>query len=525
MSPLTIIDADGNAETISGDTGVQYTPEGFNTGLATNSVPLETYLGGVGLYQRMYMRQLWVKVCVDKLTDLVLRLPLKVYERDSQGDKRRVLKGPLVDAIRTPAKRRGPAELKQWLIKPALIHGTAALRIRRAVPGGPPAGFEKLLWPYLEPRTLDPQDNAAQADYWRYTANPKKPEILQPEDVLVIAKDPPRGVAGVSPLRPLAITLMIERAAQLYQAHSFRNSVRPPGGVTLPDNELAKDPEFRKAFSDELTRLQGGVENAGKPLTLPPGAKWEAFAYSAKDAELIDQRKLNREEVAAGYDVAPPLIGILDHATYSNITELQRALYQTTMPPWLTLIEDALLAQVIAPEPAFDGQWVEFDLNDVLRGDPIKEAASLKAGINGGGMTLNEARSVRNQPPIDHPNANVPLVPANNLLPITQLGNNGGVDNVGDDEPPAAAALRRNITRAGDRIYRQMKAGETDGWSPERFERELHADLTTAGMNGDAASTAKAWAGALEAIVAHAAGDPDVLRVAIAALATETGAD
>lgn len=528
---ITIVGPDGRPDAVDDgygwDTPYQLNDQGLSTGLERNSRPFGFFAGiaGAGLQQRLYRDQIWVKVCVDKLVDLVLRLPLKVYERDSQNNKKRVTSGPLVNAIRSPDpdERKSAADLKQWLIKPVLIFGTSATRIRRDR-NGTPIGFGKLQWPYLDPRTLDSQSNTGRIDFWRYTADGVNPEILQPSDVLMIAKDPPYGAVGLSPLWPLALTLMIEHAAQRYQLSNLRNSVRPPGGVTLPDTELAKDPEFRRMFESELMSLNGGYENAGKPILLPPGSDWKNFAYSASEAELINQRKLNREEVAAAYDISPPLIGIMDRATYSNIVELVRGLFQTTMPPWLTLIQDAIYAQVIAAEPAFAGQWVEFDLTDVLRGDPVKEAAALKQGLQGGGMTLNEVRQVRNQPPIDHPNADVPLVQANNLLPITELGDDAtdSGNAYSEDEEPALKALFENVRRAGDRVYRRMKAGEPDPWAAERFERELRDDLAAAGMNGEASPTAKAWTAALDAIVADAAGDPDTLRTSFKALERST---
>ena len=514
---ITILGPDGTPETITGGP-YQYTPEGLGTGLARNSQPLTQWVGGADTWLRLHREQPWVNICVNKLTFAIARLPLKVYERDSQNARKRVTKGPLVDAITTPGPRLSSIALKQWMIRPILVFGSSGVRIVRDRPGGSPIGFRKLYWHRLDPKATDGTPQVLQEpDYWYYTADPRRPEIIRPQDVLHIAWDSLEGYVGASPLRPLMVTLRIEHAARLYQWHNFRNSVRPPGGVTLPDSALAQDPEFRREFDERLMQLYAGFENAGKPITLPPGGKWESFAYSASDAELIGQRKLGREEVGATYDLAPPVIGILENATLANVQEFQRALFQTGVPPWLTLAQDAFNAQVVTPEPRFAGQWVEFDLSDVLRGDPAKEAEALKKGIGGGGLTLNETRDIRNLPRIDHPNADIPLMPANNLLPVTQLGSGGANGQ--------AAALIRNVARAGDRVYRQMKAGADDPWDQQRFERELRDDLEQAGANGTADTTAKAWAGAMTALVAHANGDPERFREGIAALTTESGAD
>ena len=65
----------------------------------------------------------------------------------------------------------------------------------------------------------------------------------------------------------------------------------------------------------------------------------ETLSHSAVEAELIDQRKLNREEIAAAYDVPPPLIGILDRATFSNIQVQAKMLYGMVLGPWLALVK------------------------------------------------------------------------------------------------------------------------------------------------------------------------------------------
>jgi hypothetical protein len=192
-----------------------------------------------------------VKVCVDKLTDAVLRLPLKVYERNSQNEKQRV--------VERAARRRDPhparaaaAELKQWLIKPQLIHGTVGAADRRGA-GGPPIGLrEARLAVKLEPRTIGDDDRD------RLLALPPqpngKPEVCSPRTCCSIEwDDPPRGAIGSRRCEPLAITLMIEHAAQQYQEH-FRNASARPAASTCQDNDLAKDPSSG-AFEQELERL------------------------------------------------------------------------------------------------------------------------------------------------------------------------------------------------------------------------------------------------------------------------------
>jgi HK97 family phage portal protein len=404
MSPLTVITSDGLEIVAQDGPPWIHTPEGFNTWLSTPSVPLANWPGAVS-YQQLYKEQPWVAAVVNKLARQIARLPLKVYELDSQGERARVTSGRLWQALEHPAQRKAPIDLKQWLAFPVLLHGNSVTAKVRSETGGPTTGFERLEWPSLE--APNPQH-----DHWIYRKAGEKTRIFQPADVVHIAWLAPEGEIGISPLEQLGVTLQIEDAAQRHQRSFLRNGVRPSGVVKTPQG-IVLDPELRAEIRRDIAANLAGPERAGNPVLLPGGVEWEGLSFNAQEAELIEQRRLTREEVAAVYDVPPPMIGILDKATYSNINEQHRMLFTTVLAPWLVLVEEQLKAQAIDGE--HDGQWVEFDLRDVLRGDPVAEANALKTQVQSGLLTLNEARAIMNRAPIDHPNADRPMIPTNNV--------------------------------------------------------------------------------------------------------------
>jgi HK97 family phage portal protein len=305
--------------------------------LSTNSVPSELWDGGMS-FTNIYRTQIWVAICVNFLTRQVARLPLKAYERDSQNVKKPVTSGELADLLKRPAERCGPIHLKQWMTMPTLVHGNGPLRVirRGGRAGAPPERFLPLDWRWMEPK--ETREGSGQLDYWILRVPNEKPAILQPDDVLHIAWAPPAGLAGVSPLQQLGVTIRSERSAQRYQEASFRNSARPSGGITLPES-VAGNRELRRELRRDLIRLHQGVDNTGRPIVMPPGAAWQAFSHTAKEAELTRVREINREEIAACYSAPQPLVGILDHATYSNVAELHKILYGPVLGPWLALEE------------------------------------------------------------------------------------------------------------------------------------------------------------------------------------------
>lgn len=493
---------------IAGGGGPYQTNADGDPVLSTNSVPSEVWEGRLS-FTNIYRTQVWVAICVNFLTRQVARLPLKVYERDSQNVKRPVAKGPLVDLLRQPAERCGPIHLKQWMTMPTLVHGNGPVRVVRDRAGLAPRRFLPLDWRWLDPK--ETREGSGVLDYWVLSVPGQGRTILQPEDVMHIGWSPPAGVVGVSPLQQLGVTIRSERSAQRFQEASFRHSARPSGGISLPES-VAGNRELRRELRRDLIRLHQGVDQTGKPIVMPPGAKWEAFSHSATEAQLIEVRNVNREEIAACYSAPQPLVGILDHATYSNVAELHKILYGPVLGPWLTLEEEIFKAQVIDQTPAFEGQWVEYELKEALRGDALKEAIALKTQIQTGLLTINEARQIVNLPPIDHPDCDRPLIPTNNLTPI------GGTSPA---DAAAAVALRGNLQRLGARVYRRAKAGESDLWDRDRFERELAADLRKA-HDHHADGNARTWGAVLEALIADSLEEPEQLQASFAALTPST---
>ena len=128
------------------------------------------------------------------------------------------------------------------------------------------------------------------------------------------------------------------------------------------------------------TRSTPARTTPGKPALLPPGLDWKPIGHTAVEAELIDQRRITREEVAAVYQIPPPMMGILDNATYSNIETQKEMAYSDALGPPLVLIEQTLTAALARDLYGEDDVYVEFDFGPVLRGDRLKEIQAFRAG-------------------------------------------------------------------------------------------------------------------------------------------------
>jgi HK97 family phage portal protein len=155
-------------------------------------------------------------------------------------------------------------------------------------------------------------------------------------------------------------------------------------------------------------------------------------SQTSRDLQYIEGRKLTREEVAAAYHIPPPMIGLLENATFSNITEQRKMLYTETLGPWLTMITEEIELQLIPDfEPKPEQFYVEFNIREKLTGDFIERGNVMAQAIGGPYLTVNEGRAMDNRPPVEGGDALI------RPLNVTQNGNQDPIPAQPADGAPA----------------------------------------------------------------------------------------
>jgi HK97 family phage portal protein len=130
---------------------------------------------------------------------------------------------------------------------------------------------------------------------------------------------------------------------------------------------------------------------------------YKATSFSAKDSEYTVGGKLRREVVAAAYHIPQPMVGILEHATFSNVKEQHKHLYQDTLGPWLEMLQQEIEGQLLIECDDQTDVYVEFNIAAKLAGTPEERAQSLQLSIGRPWRTVNEGRALENLPRIDDP--------------------------------------------------------------------------------------------------------------------------
>jgi HK97 family phage portal protein len=372
-------------------------------------------------YSEIYQTQPVVAAVVNKIVRQGATMPLKTYRRGDDGEKQRVTSrdddpgAGLAGIFERPAPRCGPIHVKQWILSPSLVFGNGLLaKFRGDGPDNPPTELLPMDW-----RFVSAYANAGSVLWWGTTQVSGVERYVPVEETLHFAWDSAGGCLGVSPLHQLAVSLRLEDAAQRWQTSSFRNAARPSSAVTLPQGANPSKDQMR-VMRETLESVHRGVDNAFKVALLAPGATWQPMGFNMQEAALVDTRRLNREEVCMVYDVKPSVIGDLSTpgAGYGSVVEINKDFYRSTLRPWLTMIEETIQAQLIDPEPEWDGLFVEFDLSEVLKGEPSAVAAQIATEIASGTMTPAEGRKIQNRSKLDQEGMDKAYLPTNNLHPI-----------------------------------------------------------------------------------------------------------
>lgn len=341
--------------------------------------------GWPSAYAGIYERQLWVTVVVNKLARAMARLPLPVYERGSDGDRTRVDDHPLAKLLREPNPGMTGYDLRLWTSAVRDTFGDAFWeKVRNS------SGTVVQLNP-LHPTAMTWDE---QQRVWVFD-NGKTPKRRISDDDVVPFKHfhPTDAVRGMSPLEPLRATLENEWHARNATSSFWQRGARPGTALTHPGTLGGPAQERLKAQFDALA---AGSGNTGATVVLEEGMKPETMTLTAEEAQYIETRRLNREEVCAGYDVPPPVVHILDHATFSNITEQMRSMYRDTMGGILPAFESAIDLHLRTEWN--DDVYAEFLMDEVLRGDFEARQEALNKATH---MTIAEKRKVENLPFID----------------------------------------------------------------------------------------------------------------------------
>jgi HK97 family phage portal protein len=381
----------------------------------------DSLTGILASYEAIYRSQPILAGVIDMMAMRAASLPIGAFTVRADETRQRVPRSDsLATLLRRPRPRRTNVHLLSHVFTSLFTHGNALQAKLRPDPEGLPEMLWPLDWQYLSAYG----EPGGMIEWWGTTQFGSREMFIRAEDTVHFAWEPPSGSEiGVSPLEKLGVTIKIEDAAQRFQASNFRNGNRPANAITF----AGATPKQLQANAEMLESFHGGPDLAGGTLMLAGDARVQHLSFSPVEVALIEQRRLDREEIAIVFGLSGPSLTDSTNSALGNVVERFRAFYRDVLPPWATLVVETLEAQLLDPEPAWMDRVIRFDFSDKLRGEPREHAEKLKIEVEAGLRTRNEGRYELGLEPTDDP-------PGEGANALTMNVNNQG--SVGDDEPP-----------------------------------------------------------------------------------------
>lgn len=348
---------------------------------------------GVAVTQQSAMRVSAVYASVALIGGAIASMPLPVYQRAESG-RARANHDVWWLLNEQPHPTITAAVMWEYLVTSLLLNGDAYARILRA--GSRIVGFEPL--PKSRITTKREDDRL----FYVWQKDDGGVLTIEQEDMIHVPGPGFDGLNGMSQIRyALRNSAGIALAADEYSATFFRNGARPDFAIEAPGNVTAEQQEMlRRTWSARY----GGIENAHLPALLVGGAKVHELTMNAEDAQLIDTRRFQVEDVARIFGVPPHMIGHTSSATSwgTGIEQMSIGFVKYTLQRHLVKIEQEFNRKIW---PKRERYFVEFATAGLERGDykSRNEGYRIAVGRAGepGWMTVNEIRKLENLPPIE----------------------------------------------------------------------------------------------------------------------------
>jgi HK97 family phage portal protein len=230
--------------------------------------------------------------------------------------------------------------------------------------------------------------------------------ILPRGDVFHLRGPSWTGAAGLDALQVAREAVGLAIATEETHAALHANGTQP-GGVLSVKGSL--DDAARARLKESWAQYQGGLANRFKTAVLDMDSTWTPLGMKGVDAEHLDTRRFQIEEICRDLKVFPQMVGYADKtATFASAEAFFLAHVIHTLNPWIENWEQSLARDLFPDE---DDIVAKFCMQGLLRGDNAARATFYASGITNGWLTRNEARRLEDLNPIE--GLGEPLLPLN----------------------------------------------------------------------------------------------------------------
>ncbi|NBJ95325.1 phage portal protein [Parablautia muri] len=373
---------------------------------------------GKRVNERSSMQMTAVYSCVRILSEAVAGLPLHFYRYTNNGGKEKAVDHPLYFLLHDePNPEMTSFVFRETLMTHLLLWGNAYSQIIRNGKGEVIA-----LYPLMPDRMNVERDSKGQL-YYEYTVSMDDAPtvkgstvVLPPSEVLHIPGLGFDGLVGYSPIAMAKNAIGMAIACEEYGAKFFANGAQPSGVLEHPGT--LKDPtRVRESWQSTF----GGSHNANKVAVLEEGMKYTPISISPEQAQFLETRKFQINEIARIFRVPPHMVGDLEKSSFSNIEQQSLEFVKYTLDPWVSRWEQSMARSLLTPEEKKQ-YFVKFNVDGLLRGDYQSRMNGYAVGRQNGWMSANDIRELENLDRIPEELGGDLYLINGNMMPLSMSG-------------------------------------------------------------------------------------------------------
>lgn len=347
---------------------------------------------GKQVTERSAMQMTAVYSCVRILSEAIASLPIHVFQYGDNNSKEKAFDHPLYFLLHNePNPEMTSYIFRETLMTHLLLWGNAYAQIIRNGKGEVLA-----LYPLMPNRmTVDRDDNGHL--YYSYMVQKDDAPTLNngtvtlaPHDVLHIPGLGFDGLVGYSPIAMAKNSIGMAIACEEYGAKFFANGAQPSGVLEHPGT--LKDPSrVRESWNQTF----GGSKNANKVAVLEEGMKYSPISISPEQAQFLETRKFQINEIARIFRVPPHMVGDLEKSSFSNIEQQSLEFVKYTLDPWVARWEQSMERALLTQEEKSQ-YTIKFNVDGLLRGDYASRMTGYATARQNGWMSANDIRELEN---------------------------------------------------------------------------------------------------------------------------------
>jgi len=198
------------------------------------------------------------------------------------------------------------------------------------------------------------------------------------------------GLIGYSPIAMAKNAIGLAIATEEYGAKFFANGAAPAGVLEHPGT--IKDPQRVK---ESWNSAYQGSANAHKIAVLEEGMKYTPIGIAPEQAQFLETRKFQINEIARIFRVPPHMLADLEKSSFSNIEQQSLEFVKYTLDPWVVRWEQSM-CRVLFSESEKPEYFIRFNVDGLLRGDYASRMSGYATARQNGWMSANDIRELEN---------------------------------------------------------------------------------------------------------------------------------